>query len=69
MKCFQLSVCVKTFPSEMLTQIKKLGQEELDKGGQKAQISIYKVSTRDVMYNMMTPAKNAAGSIGKLLRE
>ena len=28
----------------MLTQIKKLGQEELDKGGQKAQISIHKVS-------------------------
>ena len=44
MKCFQLSVCVKTFPSEMLTQIKKLGQEELEKGGQKAQISIYKVN-------------------------
>ena len=28
----------------MLTQIKKSGQEELEKGGQKTQISIYKVN-------------------------
>ena len=43
---------------------------ELEESGQKVQISSYKIiSSRDVMYNMITVANTAVCYTGKLLRD
>ena len=45
------------------------GVGEMDKSGQKAQTSSYKISCGDVMNDMVTIVNNTVLSIQKLLRE
>ena len=51
--------------------VTKGGGEREEPGGRwsNVQNSSYKISTRDVMYNVMTFVNTAAQHIGKLLRE